>query len=260
MWRTSALSAPQPYCNSAMVWVHPSGDIVVALTDDDRVDLFSTRGERLPASIARYAEGKKQRWRKAGADDGACMGPHIYKRTVRFELAHRQRACDPEFSTFWSPATKDRALVNVGWEKEGDANWICTEQRSLRGERNVGWRHIDELRVLPDLVGPPTRAQTERFVSGDTPPWLAPGAPPRRFGDLQITRGAGDRVHIKLARVMAGHLCGMEGEMELMSARVLEDVSVGCGARGALFDNGVYLWEDGSCSGARATCTGGYFP
>jgi hypothetical protein len=68
------------------------------------------------------------------------------------------------------------------------------------------------------------------------------------------------RLRISLRRDMAGHVCGIHGALSRVSQNVFEAKAedVGCDVLLALFRNGVILWEDGSCSGVRATCTDVY--
>ena len=152
-------------------------------------------------------------------------------------------------------------LVVLGMAHADDPAFVCARFVSLAGKQTTGWLASNALIVLDQLDDAvPARAELDRFVVGPTPAWLELGAPALRLGDLSIRRSASDEVEVALERVMSQHVCTLRGALELAGPRVLVDRSAGCGAAGVVFNNGVFVWENGDCSGARATCTGGYVP
>ncbi|NVB41663.1 hypothetical protein G6O69_27745 [Pseudenhygromyxa sp. WMMC2535] len=295
-------ACPQPYCESALTWVHPEGGLLVVFVDAASSITIITNDPSLrrdpPLSVQRFLEASIEERgfehvdaplfsspEHARVDPSSCRGPEIEARRQRYLATRAMRACDPEFSSFWQPAAvspgggaalhfyaeaeldtpRDEtlspgALVVTGWPHADDPSFVCAEYVDLAGARVVGWLRAADLVELPHVGGAPQRAQLDAFVTGSTPAWLQPGAPAIDLGPLSVVRRGGDRVDVGLEREIAGHTCSMSGGLELVGPRVLAELDTGCGAAGVVFDNAIYLWEDGSCSGARATCTGAYRP
>jgi hypothetical protein len=184
-------------------------------------------------------------------------------------------------SSFWQPATKTDGparfvespgdedasnvvvalgeLLRLGARHADDEHWVCAEHVSRQGERHVGWLADEGVAIL-DHVTPPDEARLASYVGAAVarPSWLALGQPPVVFGDLTVTPLGAGRLRVDLTRVAAGHICTMKGPMRAVEPRVFVDDGVGCDARAVVFGNGVHLWENGDCSGARISCTGGY--
>lgn len=282
---------PQPYCDSALVWVHPDGGMVVALRSETSMELVTNRPslrDRLPAAIERFAAGVPTSARtisdQALADPPQCRTMDIDVRRQRFVRAKQKLSCDPDYSDFWTPAAVvpsegERSylhaeasadtqrtgfvvagdLVVLGWTHAEDPRFACAQFISLDGKRTTGWLQTADVVELTFMLHPPSRPELERLVLDEPASWLIAGTR-NQLGELELEREAGERVRVDVERTMSGHLCGIRGTLRLAAPRVLEDVDTGCGTVGLVFNNAVALWEDDDygCSGARASCSGAY--
>jgi hypothetical protein len=285
------MACPQPECDSAMVWVHPDGGMVVALHRETSLELVTNRPalrDRLPAAIERFVADVPASSRAVSdqvlPDPPQCRTPDIDVRRQRFVRAKQKLSCDRDYSDFWTPAavvpsegersyfhTEASAdtrrmdfvvagdLVVLGWKHAEDPHFACAEYISLDGKRTTGWLQAADVVELTFTLHPPSRTELERLVLDQPASWLIAGTQ-RQLGELVLEREAGERVRVDVERTMNGHLCGIRGTLRLAAPRVLEDVDTGCGTVGLVFNNAVALWEDDDygCSGARASCSGAY--
>ncbi|MCA9621917.1 MAG: hypothetical protein KC731_22990 [Myxococcales bacterium] len=284
---------PQPGCDGAVVWVRPDGAMVAAI-ESETIELFTNRdafASHLPAAVQAFVDEVKQHgdkathWapRSSAIDPPVCHTEEVRTATTHYLEAQRGTRCDPEHSSFWAsgvvvapgytplgspaePATPSKVqipqsdLVRLGKTHPDDAPWICVEHIGLDGDRQVGWLPAASLERLPDQDGDMTDVAERIAAKLPATPiaWLT--GHPIQLSAATIRRLDATRLTIDLQTEMAGHLCGMEGELRETAARVFVDAGAGCGAVALLLDNGAFLWENGDCSGARATCTGPLLP
>ncbi len=279
---------PQTYCDFRMVWAHPDGGIVVAMHDGNEVALFTNRERhrvRLPGAVQQFVTASKRRvvWR-ASQDrrfPATCEAPEVLERGERLVAARRRLRCDADYSRFHgdgfvakaepfrAAAAPDEvtervappgALLRTG-QKHASFDMVCVQHR-VGNQVAAGW--------LPEVVV--TRLeQLDGYTVGDmkgfsralpasAPPWLS-GAKVE-FGALQVSSVQSRTISVALDKMVSGHLCMLEADLQRRDRRVFSTIGAaggdGCEAVVLLFDNGLYVSENGGCSGARATCSGPY--
>lgn len=287
------MRCPQPDCDSAQVWVQPDGGMLVALRSASAVELYGNRAallDALPSAMQTFVADAPTITRHAPehalSDPPQCRTPDLEAQRRRFVRARQKLACDRDFSSFWMPAavqprvgqrshffadasadTRREAfviagdLVTLGWPSADDEAFVCAEFVAHDGARTTGWLASADVVALSFMQQPPPRAELERLVIDEPARWLTRGAP-FELGELTLSRVSDDRVHVEVERTIAGHVCGIAGNLRLVAPRMLEDIDTGCGTVGVLFNNAVALWEDKDlgCSGARASCSDAYRP
>lgn len=278
-------ACPQPGCASASTWIHPDGRIVVALREGAQLDLYTndaSLGARLPSPMQRVVDGAAEdggpatpRWVVAATlpDPPECSTPELAARTARWRAVEAGTGCDPELSTFEDAWAVTAAKANFFEQPGGaprkayviagdlvmlsgaaDGGHLCARYTPLAGRATVGWMRREDLVEIPHGWDERDAARLPEVPA--PPTWL--GARAERFGELSI-RGVGGGVEVDVERLIAGHVCSVQGPLSAAGARRYRtEGGDGCAATVALFNNGVFLWASTECGGARANCTGGY--
>jgi hypothetical protein len=294
-----AMRCPQPYCDTALVWVHPDGGMVAAMRSDASAQLWTNRPElrrNLPSQVATYLSSAEPRalagepsW--AGAleqplpDPPECRTAELEARRLRFLAAAGKRACDPEYSHVWKPAAVKPST--------GDTSWFHDSSETAVGERRedhvragdlvaLGWAHADDPRfTCAASISIDGDRTTGWLLTADLVELAHVGDPPARAALDALATGDTP------AWLSVGGKARRFGALELQ--RVGEDVVVvdlereiaghSCGVEGRLrlvgprvladIDTGcetvAVLFDNAvavwerGCGGARASCTDGYF-
>lgn len=277
---------------SIVVAIH-EGEYVDLFTNDPKLKSEPPRAVRQFLAALGHHDPKPQvRWPSPPprqlTDPPSCQTPAIEELRRRFIAVDQRLRCDPVYSSFgYGMTLKDSAgaelpfydsvspettrlgavlrkgeLVETGIDHASEP-FVCAALTRRNGKRIVGWLRksaLFDLRHLGDAHPDGSDAHAKAIDSffrglGATPSWLTKTE--RQFGDLRIKRSA-SAVHLDLSVAMAGHHCGFDGPLNFMSPRLLIDpIDDGCDVDVALFDNGVFVWENG-CAGMRATCDGPY--
>ncbi len=154
-------NCPQSYCDGALIWIHPTGKMAVAVQVEKQTRVFVNRlsqRSQLPATMKDFIAARPPAiWTIKDTAFEGCDTPAEKHKLQRYVAARAGQACDPDYSSFDSPMLVKPAAGKVhGW-------WYTEPKAGTKQRTQVA---VGDL-VMADYVN----AKTHQRIYGKSRKW-----------------------------------------------------------------------------------------